>query len=217
LGDPAPKARNSAEYALVPNQEKLHALVEGTPRRDGSSKCSVDLRFEARGVQTRDGSYPLHMAIMELAPTEVLDMLINAAPEVLSLTNKHDETPLHVAIIHGLDDITMEFLINKCPGHAFEIRDRVDGNLPIHLAIIHDYKIGTLLQILTRYPYAVRIRNNEGCLPMDLAKDADVVDLLLVSDEAYDKEPVEVEENFVDTDSSFDGDEKPHRYDIAIE
>jgi hypothetical protein len=75
-----------------PVAEHQHPVIEGSPRR--GSYGSGDLRFEALSVQTRDGSYPLHMAVSNRSSLHVLDMLINAGPEVVFWTNKHGETPL---------------------------------------------------------------------------------------------------------------------------
>jgi ankyrin repeat protein len=171
-----------------PVAEHQHPVIEGSPRR--GSYGSVDLRFEALSVQTRDGSYPLHMAVSNRSSLHVLDMLINAGPEVVFWTNKHGETPLHLALRGRLDDEAVEFLLFADKNNrALEIAERRGGNLPLHLAVVNG-SLSIVVQLLTRFPHAVCVPNSDGELPIALAKGNEhLVDILLVSDEAdYQKD-----------------------------
>ena len=164
-----------------------HPVVEGSPRRGCFNINNIDLRFDAIGEQERDGSYPLHMAVSNRASIHVLDMLINAGPHVVFCTNKYNETPLHLALSsHPPDDATVEILLQADEeNQAVQIAEhRRCGDLPIHLAV-RNGSLSDVVQLLTRFPHAVRIPNKDGDLPIDLAKgNEELMDILMVSDEA---------------------------------
>ena len=166
-----------------PVTEYQHPVIEGSPRR--GSYGTGDLRFEALGVQTRDGSYPLHMAVSNRSSLHVLDMLINAGPEVVFWTNKYGETPLHLALRGRLDEEAVEFLLFADKNNrALEIAERRGGNLPLHLAVVNG-NLSIVVQLLTRFPHAICVPNGDGELPVALAKGNEhLLDILLVSDEA---------------------------------
>lgn len=192
---------------LMDNPGNLHDPMVGSPSR----VSHLDLRFEALGVQTRDGSYPLHMAIENGGTSlHVVDMLLNAAPTVAHLVNKFGETPLHVALrCCSLTDEALELLIQAEPS-VLELPERRQGNLPLHLAVLQheSYSLSVVVQLMTRYEHAVHVANNEGKLPHDLVpRDGhqDLMDLLLVGEEAdgfedVDYDEAEVESEFSDTD-----------------
>ena len=184
---------------LVPGRgthlpENQHLVVEGSPRRGSYGANSIDLRFEAIGEQERDGSYPLHMAVTNRSSLHVLDMLINAAPEVVHCTNKHGETPLHLALRKNpSDDETVELLLQADEeNQALQVAEHRGGNLPVHLAIMNQGSLSIVVQLLTRFPHAVRVPNKDGQLPVDLAKgNEELMDILMVSDEVDDFDNVE--------------------------
>jgi ankyrin repeat protein len=202
MGDLAPSKKQSTET-------NIHLVLEGTPR-NGFYGTAIDLRFEALGVQTRDGSYPLHMAVSNHAPLKVLDMLINAAPDAVRLPNKFGEAPLHLALrgssLFATDEAAMELLLQSDEmGVVLEMPERRSGNLPLHLAVQSESGLPIIVQLLTRFQHAVHVPNNEGKLPMDMAKDAseDLLDLLiLVSDEADYQEGVDFDDSEVESEAS---------------
>lgn len=55
---------------------------------------TIDLQFHEYDAQIRDGSYPLHMAVFNNAPFEVLCLLVNiGGRETLAFKNKFGKTP----------------------------------------------------------------------------------------------------------------------------
>lgn len=186
---------------LVPSRglhspENQHLVMEGSPRRGSYGTSNIDLRFEAIGEQERDGSYPLHMAVVNRSSLHVLDMLINAGPEVVHCTNKYGETPLHLALrTYPLDDETVELLLQADDeNQALMVADHRGGNLPIHLALMNNASLSIVVQLLTRFPHAVRVTNKDGQLPIDLANgNEELKDILMVSDEADDLDLDDVE------------------------
>lgn len=202
MGDLPPRKNQSAEM-------NIHPVLEGTPR-NGAHGTAIDLRFEALGAQTRDGAYPLHMAVSNHAPLEVLDKLINAAPNVVRLTNKFGEAPLHLALrgssLFAIDDEAIELLLRSDETDVvLEMPERRSGNLPLHLAVQSESGVSIIVQLLTRFQHAIHVTNNEGKLPMDMAKDdasEDLIDLLAVSDEADYQEGVDFDDSEVESEAS---------------
>jgi ankyrin repeat protein len=168
-------------------QQQLHHILASSP-------AAIDLRFEALGIQTRDGSYPLHMAVSNRSSLEVIELLITAAPEVVHLINKYGETPLHLALRGRVaEEKVIEMLLDADDNAlALEMPERFCGNLPLHLAVVDGASLSIVVQLLTRFPHAVRVPNTDGDLPISLARgDEDLMDLLVVSDLADDLDDVE--------------------------
>lgn len=167
MGNPAPKRKNS-----LGKKDTDHVIVDGNRRE--TTVNALDLRFEAADHQIRDGSYPLHMAIAAKANKTVVEMLMHEAPDVLRMTNKFGQTPLHVAIEVDADTEIVELLLNTREDlEALTMPDKVHGNLPLHLAAIHGCRDGVAVLLLTEYSAGVRVKNNDGKTPLDLAREYD--------------------------------------------
>jgi ankyrin repeat protein len=196
-----------------PSVSHQHAVIEGCPRRGTYGTSLQELRFHHLGIQLRDGSYPLHMAVAAAADViagnvipssmvtsitsdtihslfHVLDMLIRAAPDVVTWTNKFGETPLHIALrsssslsssatstITSYQDDVVELLLKADPYNlAVTMRDDREGNLPLHLAIATAFtSVAAIVQILARFPSAIRVTNSNGKLPIELAMGNDAI------------------------------------------
>lgn len=164
MGNPAPKRKPSLD-----KRDDDHPIVDATRRL---SIKSTDLKFEDASHQIRDGAYPLHMAVASKASKVVVEMVMNGAPDVLTMTNKFGETPLHVAMAVGADTEIVELLLHRKEDlGALAMADKVHGNLPLHLAAIHGCRDGVALLLMTEYPGAVKVKNNDGKTPLDLARE----------------------------------------------
>ena len=63
-----------------------------------SAKSYTDFCFDENVTEIRDGAYPLHIALSQSAPLEVVSILVLKAPSVLNMKNKCGKIPLDVAI-----------------------------------------------------------------------------------------------------------------------
>lgn len=150
-------------------KETDHVILDGTRQLKGSM---TDMRFQAAEQQVRDGGYPLHMAIASGANKTVVEMLMKEAPDVLRMTNKYGQTPLHVAMTVDADTEIVELLLHtKEDLEALTIADTVHGNLPLHVAAIHGCRDAVAVLLLTEHSGAVRVKNNDGKTPLDLARE----------------------------------------------
>jgi hypothetical protein len=152
----------------------------------------IDLWYESLTHQIRDGSYPLHEAVAAGAPRGVIEMILKEADDVLLFTNKHGETPLHVALankfIMGGD--VMDILAGTNLSIA-RVKEKDHGNLPIHTAAIHGCSVAVAKKLLEIHPNSIHEKNDDFKTPLDLAMEhgrcsEDVVRLFTISDHAED-------------------------------
>jgi ankyrin repeat protein len=148
---------------------------------------SVDLRFDAANRQIRDGAYPLHMAVSSGAPLGVIEMLIKDADDVVLMTNKYGETPLHLALMQH-DSEVVQVLIG-CGPDALRIRDMKHGNLPIHTAAVAGLSVHVAKYLIETWPESIHEKNADGLTPLDIAAkntncSEEVLRLLEISDHA---------------------------------
>jgi hypothetical protein len=113
--------------------------------------------------------YALNLAIYHRQSADVLDMLMNVAPDVLvSPDGKERENPLCVLVKCSPGDVDsvdrMLLLKPKCV--AF--RDR-NGNTALHLAATRRTALDAVRHMCILYPESQRMRNRHGKTPLGLA------------------------------------------------
>lgn len=119
---------------------------------------------------TPAGNAPLHSAISNGAPLSTIQALVVANPPSVALGNNFGNTPLHFAAWKNKypDSFAIvQFLLEYYPQSAKVLNKH--ANLPLHHAT--NYKAHPdIVQLLYRsYPNAVRIPNDKGQTPLDLA------------------------------------------------
>ncbi|KAL7510305.1 hypothetical protein ACHAXN_007274 [Cyclotella atomus] len=198
LGSLVKKKSKVAPSSLVKDESfsmnNHHLVLDGTTSsswRSSQIKTSSETQFDERSKQLRDGSYPLHMAITNSAPFPVIEMLIKAAPDVLSLTDKFDRTCLHLAVANGatldsivnVDPITLkETIIERYPMTTMEVLELIHStnikqicqedkskNLPLHTAMQRGCAAKCEEFLIQEYPQAVDAMNIDNLTPSDLA------------------------------------------------
>ena len=128
MGDPAPRRIRKGSRALSDdvnrNDGRYHFVTDtagGKSNLLNTANTGSYHWFEALKVvqqeHVRDGSFPLHMAVAAGAPREVIEMLVRGSnltkppsssvsiSNVLLLTNKYGETPLHIALMDNQSSI----------------------------------------------------------------------------------------------------------------
>ena len=190
MGNLAQK-KNGVSPSLCPIEivsHNQHIVLDGTTSptwKESQIKSISQRRFEERSQQLRDGSYPLHMAIVNGAPMQVLEMLAKAAPEVASMTDKYGQTCLHLLVLKyggrcthtdGADsnpDVLLDAVKLVMPFDKGQImvKDKAD-RLPLHVACGTGCSIDVAKFLVDAYPDSIGSKNSDGNSPLEVAIDS---------------------------------------------
>lgn len=85
-----------------------------------------------------NGTSAIHMACKNLAPLDVVEMILNACEDALELSDDHGFCALHYACHHGANEEVLKVLILSCP----KILTKKDskGRNPLHFAVGNKFK-----------------------------------------------------------------------------
>ena len=129
---------------------------------------TIDLRMMQTEEFVRDGGYPLHIAIENGAPLDVVALLTNhVGREFLELTNKFRQTPLMVALSSKAGEDVVRHPL-ACFPDALHVTDS-KGNLPLHVAAQHGATPAVFELLLGQWPTSAVEVNAEGLKASDLA------------------------------------------------
>lgn len=116
-------------------------------------------------------TYPLHLAIQAKASFQVIQQLIDAAPQVLLIPDgAMKETPLHV-LLKQCPDVTLVDSILLTQPKCVLMRDRHD-NTVLHLACQRGVTQDVLRHLCILFPRALQRINLHGKTPLQLAQRA---------------------------------------------
>jgi ankyrin repeat protein len=138
----------------------------------GKANLEATITRYCLGEQTRDGSYPLLMAIQHGATCPVVQTMLRGNRETpLLQTNKFGENALHLALLnagndHGVIAMLLQSSKNCLLVQAKETRH---GNLPIHVAAMRGCSVTIVNQLLLLDPDSIFEKNRAGKTPLDLA------------------------------------------------
>jgi ankyrin repeat protein len=181
---------------LAPSRKKKN----GAANQDGShfvtdlaGKSNLDaseLMYSVLGRQVRNGSYPLHMAVRAGAPSNVVERILReGTSDLVLLVNKHGETVLHVALSEPSNIELVDLLLNDTSNRLemSGIKDKQNGNLPIHTAAINGCSVEVTKELILLQPNSIHERNKQSKTPLDLAIEhrncsEQVIRLLEISD-----------------------------------
>jgi ankyrin repeat protein len=105
----------------------------------------------------RDGSFPLHAAVVHNQPLDILQRLVRDRPDALEYADRTGALPLHVAAVRGGGDASLELiecLVRARPG-TVRIRDG-RGRLPLHAAALHNAPLDVQYWLVRTWPEAIR-------------------------------------------------------------
>lgn len=128
---------------------------------------SIFFHPEYCALTDNEGNYPLHLAVFNAYPIQVIESIIEAFPQAVKLTNStFKSTPLHLAMSSSFD--VVKKLVYLYPS-ACNLPDIV-GKYPIHQFCMHKVHSVEHLRILIRKnPEAVHKKDNFGRRPWDIA------------------------------------------------
>ncbi len=106
-----------------------------------SSESSTKLIRAAATYRGYDNMTPLHLVLGRAVPIDVVEMLIQLAPETLRMKNSNGKLPLHLACLFGTSLEILDLLITNYP-QGLEARDNNDRKPSCFLSM-NDYYSST--------------------------------------------------------------------------
>ncbi|XP_023635083.1 protein ACCELERATED CELL DEATH 6, partial [Capsella rubella] len=117
-------------------------------------------------VCDQDGYFPIHRAAEE-GHKRIVEEFIKEYPCSKYLLNKLGQNVLHVAAKNGKQEVSIMLMNNKATEHL-GIGQDVDGNTPLHLAVMKwHYRSITLL---ANGNYILKLRNKRGLTAWEIAE-----------------------------------------------
>lgn len=112
-------------------------------------------------------AYPLHIALAHGASMDVVKLLVEKAPEVLTEKNGNGMCPLSVAISFRAKPHVIKYLLRQ-KKRCITFHDH-KMNLPLHLACIYGCPIDVIRLLCRVYPKATEQENFDGRTALDIA------------------------------------------------
>lgn len=115
-------------------------------------------------------TYPLNLAIRYKVCNQVLDMLVDAAPQVLTrVDGSLRETPLAVVLKYQPKNVTLfDKLLLDCPSAAM-VKDRYDNTIT-HIGARQGVDVEMVRHMVILHPESLAQRNFHGLTPCELAQ-----------------------------------------------
>lgn len=122
---------------------------------------------EGASIPDSYSQLPLHLIVKRLGPTDIIDVIISAYPPSVITPDKYDMTPIH----HALEvDCPVEMIQQLLLADKRCAEFRMDGKLPIHLALESKKSYEIIKVILETYPKcASEVDLKFGMLPLHWA------------------------------------------------
>lgn len=122
-----------------------------------------DAEYRSRGNRKST----LHLALMNRAPHDIVERLVDAWPTALYQQDTEGWTPLHVSILYGSEEETTILLIRRGGRIGACLHSRYCGSA-LHLACRHGCSNAVLKELLRVSPNQVRVSNEAGATPANL-------------------------------------------------
>jgi len=127
------------------------------------------------------GTYPLHMAVMNGACLEVIQLLTFRNSCTLIKRDKTGNTPLSIAIKYNAKIEVFNFLLAE--NDTLSTISDNKNNTPLHIACTYGHYEEVVETLLLSFPEALNVRNHDGLTPLDLAMRSshcsdEIIDLL---------------------------------------
>lgn len=147
-------------------------LVIGLLQQASAPKITYIVAMQHDLVKQRfAGRLPLHIAIENFAPAEVLRALIEHYEEAVAIQDRDLRFPLHMLFEYDNFDSNLVSVIGTCVlihPHACSVRGM--GKLPLHMALDKpDFPHNVVVRIISCYRAGASAKNSEGWLPLHTA------------------------------------------------
>jgi ankyrin repeat protein len=152
-----------------------------------------DLLIRAVNFKDENNYTPLHYLLFAKPPSNLVDKLLQIAPNTIQVQNNSGLLPIHYATMFAASNDVIHMLFQAYP-KAIRVRGR-HGEIPLHTALRKNASSAVIYMLFNAYPQAAEVQDDGGALPLHVAlrckASYDVIKKLF---EAYPKS-VEVQEN----------------------
>jgi len=136
----------------------------GATSYDGM-KALIDFHSVALLTPNSMGNTPLQIAIERCAPNRILRLLIERCPDAAAIPNKLGSLPLHFC---GKDQYleggVLKLLIKSYPEAVG--KQNQYGATPLFLAIYWGASVHVLKELLSKWPFSVKVSDHKGVFPI---------------------------------------------------
>lgn len=152
--------------SLIANGEWKHVM-----RKIGSDPRSICEKHEfvLNGSKTR--AYPLHHAVSQRPPMNVVDAMVAVYPDACRLPDDvFGQLPLHIACKFRASGDVLRYLMEAFPD-AVRLTDTVEKRLPLHYACNNGYP-NDVSMLIAAERRALTARDARGKTPVDLCQES---------------------------------------------
>lgn len=148
--------------------DKSNKRSVNTLNRVEAAKLLLAVSPDSIRMTDQDGGlYPLHIACLEEASPELIDVFLDADPGITSLPDEEGNIPLHWVFHPHVSVSSVQRLLQLFPDGPAMTNN--EGMLPLHKACAVGAKAGAIHLLLSRYPYGARVKETvNGNLPIHL-------------------------------------------------
>jgi len=111
--------------------------------------------------------YPLHIALINGASLDVVQLLIFQNVEILTKKDKEGNTPLIVAIKYNAKEEIINFMLAENEMLPKILDKRM--NTPLHIACMYGRCEDVVETLMLSFPEGLYVKNVDGLTPLDLA------------------------------------------------
>lgn len=131
-----------------------------------------DLLTEAANYQDEFLYTPLHYLFTVGPPLDLVEKLLQLAPDTVKAQSTQGNMPLHMAVAPGIaspQSAEVAKLLFEAYPNAAKVQN-YHGNLPIHMALYNNIiSLNTMTMLFESYPEAATVQNEGKELPLHLA------------------------------------------------
>jgi len=167
--------RLAEKKAFSESIDSLHEVCRKFPKNKEQVTTALEVDPEAvmrrsdALASTSSYSFPLNIALKNKASAEVLQLLIDAAPSVVTINDGHDNsTSLNIALRYRPQDIAVVKMLAIANSLAIAVTDS-RLNYPIHVACACGAPLEVVNLLYLLYPQASYKRNIHGETALDIA------------------------------------------------
>jgi ankyrin repeat protein len=115
---------------------------------------------EAANFKDENNNTPLHRLVAACPPVDLVDRLLQLAPNAIMERNNYNCMPLHVACFNNASLDVVKKLLEAHP-KAAEVAEK-DGRLPLHIALLKNASFNVMRVLLETYPQSLQKKDKRG-------------------------------------------------------